>query len=156
MITAGGFLAVNYLKNRNATGDLDYLLAPEWAADEEIKAPLREAIENVAKDLTFNEKCANDDMSVFVTSKALKVLFQKAEEQDIVLFSGECFRVLAAPIEWALERKLRRLERDNGPLNEEYIRQLNVNGFDVVPDKKTMDMVATAYRAQYNEEIFGA
>lgn len=31
IITAGGFLAVSNLKNRDSTGDIDYLIEPEWA-----------------------------------------------------------------------------------------------------------------------------
>ena len=30
VFTAGGFLAVSYLKNRDSTGDLDYLIEPEY------------------------------------------------------------------------------------------------------------------------------
>ncbi|PGH19381.1 hypothetical protein AJ80_04022 [Polytolypa hystricis UAMH7299] len=178
MLTAGGFLAVNYLKSRSATGDLDYLLDPEWEADEEIKNPLREAINQVAEDLTFNHQWANDDITLFVTSEARKSLFEQAERQAIVLFNGEHIRVLAAPMEWAVERKIRRLyaasrersdkfdlgdclamlkylrERNNGPLDREHIRTLNLNGFDVVPDDQTMDTIETAYRDSYNEDIF--
>ncbi|QSS63728.1 hypothetical protein I7I51_00787 [Histoplasma capsulatum] len=147
VITAGGFVAVTYLQNRNATGDLDYLLAPEWAADPDIKNSLRDAI-------------------------------IKAEKQDIVLFLGRHIRVLAAPIEWAVERKIRRLfegtrdrkavfdlsdclamlkwlrDRNDGPLDRERIRGLDVNCFGVGPDKATMDTIATAYCEKYGERIF--
>ncbi len=46
-------------------------------------------------------------------------------------------------------------DRNNGLLlDRESIRGLNVNSFDVVPDSVTMDLVAAAYRAKYDEEIF--
>ncbi|KAK2793312.1 hypothetical protein FQN50_010009 [Emmonsiellopsis sp. PD_5] len=178
VITAGGFLAVTFLKNRTATGDLDYLLPPQWADDKDIKTPLRQAIRKVATGLDFNDEWANDDVSLFVSSRARETLFQQAKEQNIVLFTGEHIRVLAAPIEWAIERKIRRLymgerdrkaefdmsdcltmlkylrDRNDGPLDEEHIRTLNVNGFDVVPDKKTMDRIAAAYCEKYNEDVF--
>ncbi|KAL1952702.1 hypothetical protein VTO42DRAFT_4424 [Malbranchea cinnamomea] len=178
LISSGGFLAVAYLKNRTTTGDLDYLLAPEWAADEDIKTPLRDAIFKVAKELNFNYEWANEDISLFVTNTARVSLFEQAERQGIVLFEGEQIRVLAAPIEWAVERKIRRLyagnrerkaefdmsdclamlkclrDRKNGPLDREYNRTLNINGFDVLPDDKTLDAIAAAYRDKYEEEIF--
>ncbi|EEH08778.1 conserved hypothetical protein [Histoplasma capsulatum var. duboisii H88] len=178
VITAGGFVAVTYLQNRNATGDLDYLLAPEWAADPDIKNSLRDAIIKVSNDLGFNYEWANDDMAIFVTHEAQKWLFEQAEKQDIVLFLGQHIRVLAAPIEWAVERKIRRLfegtrdrkavfdlsdclamlkwlrDRNDGPLDRERIRGLDVNGFGVGPDKATMDTIATAYCEKYGERIF--
>lgn len=80
---------------------------------------------------------------------------------------------LAAPLEWALERKLRRIHaadrgrkaeydmvdaiallkelrvRNKGPLDEESIRTMNMNGFDVLPDHETMRRVAREYRHKY-------
>jgi hypothetical protein len=44
--------------------------------------------------------------------------------------------------------------RNEGPLDLESIRTMNMNGFDVIPDYKTMQRVADAYRHKYNEEIF--
>ncbi|KAK2808493.1 hypothetical protein FQN50_004702 [Emmonsiellopsis sp. PD_5] len=178
LITAGGFLAVNYLQNRASTGDLDYLLDPEWASDKDIKGLIHDAIHAVADDLRFNYEWANEGMATFVTSSTRKALFEQAHKQDIVLFAGENIHVLAAPIEWALERKIRRVfianrerkaefdlsdclamlkvlrEKNNGPLNYEYIRSLNANGFDVVPSGEAMDSIAATYREKYHEEIF--
>lgn len=34
---------------------------------------------------------------------------ENAIKQDIVLWAGENIRILAAPVEWALETKLRRI-----------------------------------------------
>lgn len=86
--------------------------------------------------------------------------------------------VLAAPIEWALERKLRRIHgdrrdqkaeadmsdavailkslrmRNDGPLDLESIRTMNVNGCDMLPDYGTTQKAADEYRREYNEEIF--
>lgn len=44
--------------------------------------------------------------------------------------------------------------RNNGPLDLESIRMMNMNGFDVIPDYKTLQQVADANRHKYNEEIF--
>ncbi|KAL1855014.1 hypothetical protein Plec18170_004427 [Paecilomyces lecythidis] len=178
MIAAGGFLAVSYLKNRESTGDLDYLIEPEFADDREIKTPLQRAIYSVASQLHYNEDWANQESDIFVTKEARNFLFEQAEKQGITLFKGENLKVLAAPLEWALERKLRRIYaanrdrkaeydmtdalallkalrvRNNGPLDEESIRTMNVNGFDVLPDHETMQRVAREYRHKYNEDIF--
>ena len=53
VVTVGGFLAVTYFKNREATGDLDYMIEPQWAQDDEIKSPLKNAINSVAKKEKF-------------------------------------------------------------------------------------------------------
>lgn len=178
ILTAGGFLAVSYLKNRDSTGDLDYLMEPEYVGDEDIQRALDTAVRNVALRLRYHGEWMNDAMSIFVTKKSRQVLFERALREGLTLFKGEHLEVLAAPIEWALERKLRRIHgartdrkveldmadavailkhlrtRNNGPLDLESIRTMNVNGFDVLPDYGTMQKVAEEYRREYNEEIF--
>jgi hypothetical protein len=158
LITAGGFVAVSYLKNRDSTGDLDFLIDPEFAGDKDIEGPLRGAVLDVAERLSYNDDWVNDDMAIFVTKKTRQALFEQGTKQGIILFKGENLEVLAAPIEWALERKLRRIHagnwdrkaeldmadeiaflnvlktRNEGPLDLESIRTMNMNGFDVIPD----------------------
>lgn len=178
LISAGGFLAVSYLKNRESTGDVDYLIDPEFAEDKEIQTAFHEAVISVADKLHFTNDWINEAMGIFVTKKTRQTLFELAEKQNITLFRGENLEILAAPIEWALERKLRRIyatqrdrkadldladavallkqlrTRNDGPLDLETIRTMNVNGFDVIPDHRTMHQVADAYRREYNEDIF--
>jgi hypothetical protein len=134
----------------------------------------------VARTLNYNDDWLNDDMGLFVTNKARRILFQRALEQDIVLWKGENLVIFAAPMEWALERKMRRiyssdrgrkadfdmsdclamlrwLKERNGMkvLNREYVRTLNVNTFDVIPDDDTMERIGAAYEERYSERIFG-
>lgn len=177
IITAGGFLAVCHLKNRESTGDLDYIIDPEWATDPDIQVPLKKAVLTVAEKCDFNEDWMNEEMGLFTTEATDKRLFEQAKKEDLVLFRGENIMVYAAPIEWALERKLRRiyvggrdrkaqfdmsdavamlkyLKDAKGPLDREYIRTLNMNGFDVVPDDHTMNRVAAEYQSVYGEEAF--
>ncbi|KAJ5837154.1 hypothetical protein N7447_003180 [Penicillium robsamsonii] len=178
LISAGGFLAVSYLKNRESTGDIDYLIDPEFADDKEIKNAFHEAVLSVAEKLHFTDDWINEAMAIFVTRKTRETLFKLAEKQDITLFKGENLEILAAPVEWALERKLRRIyaaqrdrkanldlsdavallkqlrTRNDGPLDLETIRTMNMNGFDVIPDHGIMHQVADAYRREYNEDIF--
>ncbi|CAG8927397.1 unnamed protein product [Penicillium salamii] len=178
LITAGGFLAVSYLKSRESTGDIDFLFDIEFAGDKEIRTAFKEAVVDVAEQTGFHREWINDSMSIFVTSKTRQQLFDQALEQNITLFKGESIELRAAPIEWALERKLRRIhagDRDrkaefdiadaiailkymrtqkNGPLDEEAIRTMNMNGFDVIPDHRTMKRVADEYRNVHGEDIF--
>lgn len=178
LVVAGGFFAVAHLKNRQSTQDLDYLLDPELATNEDVRGTIRSAVKEVAEELGYTRDWANEDIAVFVTKKATEQLMKNAIQQDIVLWVGQNIRVLAAPVEWALERKLRRIyavdrgrkseldmsdalamlrflrDKNGGKLDMEYHRRLNVNGFDVVPDRRTMHSVAAAYRAKYSEDIF--
>ncbi|GLA92461.1 hypothetical protein AtubIFM57143_007985 [Aspergillus tubingensis] len=178
MIVAGGFFSVMYLKNRKTTTDMDFLLDPEWANDEDIKVPLQKSIREVANEAHYMEDWANEDVGVFVTEKTRKILMEDAIKQNIVLWASGTLLVFAAPVEWALERKLRRIycaergrkaeldladavamlkfmkERKGGKLDKEYCRTLNKNGFDVMPDVETMNCVAAAYKATYGEDAF--
>ncbi|KAL3476821.1 hypothetical protein BJX99DRAFT_246650 [Aspergillus californicus] len=178
LITAGGFLAVNYFKNRETTKDLNYLLDPEWATDEDIKKPLEQAISRVSKRLQISEQWANEDMASYVTKETRMHLFRKALKQNIILFRGDHLIILAAPIKWALKRKIRWMfapgrdrnvdvdmndllamlkyirDRKGGPLPREHLRTQSVNSFDVVPDTSGMEQIAAAYREKYRDEIF--
>lgn len=178
IISAGGFLAVTYLQNRESTGDVDYLIEPSLAGDKEVQGALHEAVRSVARKLEFNKDWFNEAMAIFVTQKTRQTLFEQAEKQGIILFKGENLEILAAPIEWALERKLRRIHtgnrdrkaeidmadaiailkhlrtKNNRPLDLESVRTMNANGFDVLPDHRTMRQVADEYRRVHNEEIF--
>ncbi|KAL4915781.1 hypothetical protein BDW62DRAFT_120375 [Aspergillus aurantiobrunneus] len=178
LITAGGFLAVNYLKNRKTTKDLNYLLDPEWATDEDIKGPLEQAILRVSQRLRISERWANENMAYYVTKETRIHLFRKALKQNITLFKGDNIIILAAPIKWALKRKIRWMftpgqnrqveidmsdllamlkysrDRKGGPLNREHLCTQSLSSFDVVPDASGMEQIAAAYREKYREEIF--
>ncbi|KAJ9491701.1 hypothetical protein VN97_g1514 [Penicillium thymicola] len=147
---------------------------------ETIESALRSVVFSVAEQLSYSDGWINDDMAIFVTKKTRQALFEQGIgiKQGITFFKGENLEVLADPIEWALERKLRRIhaanrgrkveidiadaiaflklleERNNGPLDLEMIRKMNMNGFGLIPDHKTMQQVAGAYRHKYKEEIF--
>jgi hypothetical protein len=170
---------VTFLRCRQSTEDFDYLLEPQWAYDDDVKKPLNRAIENVAKVLEFDPEWANEDMGAFVSKQDREHLFQQAEEQNIVLWQGENLKVLAAPLKWALERKLRRLQhnkmniskrgsdlndalallkylkdKEGTPLEQEHIRTLNITSREMPPDQRTMEWIAEAYQAKYGENVF--
>ena len=93
VVTVGGFLAVTYFKNREATGDLDYMIDPQWAQDEEIKSPLKGAIRSVAKKERFELDWMNDGLEIWATPAASETIFTRAYEQNILLFDGQLLRV---------------------------------------------------------------
>ncbi|KAJ5923692.1 hypothetical protein N7454_008937 [Penicillium verhagenii] len=178
LIAAGGYLAISFFHNRESTEDVDYLIDPEFEREKGIRQALDRAILTVAEQLNYNETWMNNDMAIFVTGPSRQTLFRQALGQGIALFKGQNLEVLATPIEWALETKLRRIfnsnrgrkaildmgdavtflkylrTRNKGPLDAESVRTMNINGFDVIPDDRTMRQVADEYRNKYNEDIF--
>jgi hypothetical protein len=178
IVAAGGLLAVSLLRNREAASDIEYVLDPEWSRDDEIKIPLQNAIDRVGEKLQLNKNWINEDIRLFATGSAKASIFEGAEKQAIILFSGDHLLVRAAPIEWALETKLRRLyagqrgrkfesdlsdavamlkylkDKQGCMLDKTYIQNLNLNGFDLRPDNATMERVAAEYRKIYNEDVF--
>lgn len=81
-----------YLRNRESTGDIDYLIDPSLAGDKEIQGALHEAVHSVAHKLEFNRGWFNDAMAIFVTQKTQQTLFEQAERQGIILFKGRTWR----------------------------------------------------------------
>lgn len=178
LIAAGGYFAIRHLKNRKTTVDLDYLLEWEWANDEDVRDPLNEAIKEVAEELYYACDWANEQTSVFITRHSRELLTEDALKQDIVLWAGKNIIILAAPIEWVLERKLRRIyasdrgrkhdldmsdalailkllkDKKGDKLAMKHYRDLDVNNFGFVVDWGTMHRVAAAYRVEYGDDVF--
>jgi hypothetical protein len=63
LVSAGGFLAVTYLKCRENTGEIDYLLDPEFV-DEDVRNAFREAVRSAAVQLGYNEDWVNYPMGI--------------------------------------------------------------------------------------------
>lgn len=178
VLTTGGFVAVNFFRNRQSTGDLDYLLEPQWAYDNDVKGPLQRAVMRAARHLSFVEDWANEEMALFTPKTRREHLFQEAERQNVVLWESTHLRVLAAPWQWSVERKLRRINNNKhhpkrgsdiedvltllkhmkaqrgGPLNREHIRTSSICSVELPPDYATMDEITAAYRNKYQEEVF--
>ncbi|KLJ13655.1 hypothetical protein EMPG_11418 [Blastomyces silverae] len=97
-------------------------------------------------------------MAFFIADESRQLLFEEAEQQNIVLWKGPNLRILAVPLKWALERKLRRIHngiqpikrssdindaiallreltvRNGGPLAREYVRTLNMCSRETLPE----------------------
>lgn len=166
------------LQSRESTGDIDSMMDPEWANDPEIMEPLESTIRTVARELRYPLDWMNRQMSIFIQADKRPDLFEAAKKQSILVYSTEKLQIWAAPIEWALERKLRRVhfadplrqvksdlkdavallkflkEREGGLLDEEKIRTYRFVETDPLPDSRTMARVAAAYWEKYGERIF--
>lgn len=168
------------------TIDLDYIIEPQWEKDLEIKEPLQAAILRVALREQFEFDWMNSEMTIWASGATRETIFEKAFAQNIELFDGQFIQVWAAPFECQLEQKIRRVSYsyssgevvankrltdmvdvlvlfkhfetlNNGePLDMEYYRTLNTNGFDREPGPRHMATIAAKYRSKYNEDLFSA
>jgi len=177
IMSAGGFLSIAYFENRESTVDLDYCLDPELFDNEDVKEDIRVAAEAVARQLLFPSSWFNDEMTIFASRSIRPKLFQDSLDQDIVLWKGKRLIIYAVQFEFALERKIRRLsyastgrssdisdavailhflvgQNGDRPLDRDHIRQLNRNGFDVLLDEGTLDVVEHIYWQTYNKGVF--
>jgi hypothetical protein len=171
-ISIGGFLAVKYLKNRQITTDIDYLLDPHLLGDEEAVQELTEAVSRASVRLDLDLEWFNSELLIFAHTTKRATLFYESIQQNIVLYDGPNLTIYAGKLTWALERKIRRiqnafatrnrdidvddavsiihyLKQSGHPLSFEYIQTLNLNGFDVAPATETLRFVAEAYRKKY-------
>ncbi|EEP82028.1 predicted protein [Uncinocarpus reesii 1704] len=109
IISPGGYVAVTFFQNRASTEDIDFFIDPEYARDQDILGAIRKAMRQIGRSLDLGESWINDAVSLFLTLDARRSLFEDAQKQNIVLWEGANLKVLAAPLEWGLETKLRRL-----------------------------------------------
>jgi hypothetical protein len=178
MVSPGGFLAVTYFENRASTEDIDIIIDPEHANDKDIAGAIYQVVADVGAKLGFGEGWISDHVALFLKAESRQSIFDEAERQNIVLWKGENLRILAAPFEWCLETKLRRLstkpnhpkaltdvsdvleilsrmmDHKQEPLRREVVQALNRNGFDAPINDQALDRVAAAYRERYAQEVF--
>lgn len=81
VLTTGGFVAVNFFRNRQSTADLDYLLEPQWAYDEDVKKPVQRAVLRAARHLSFVEDWANEEMALFTPKSAGHICFRRQRDR---------------------------------------------------------------------------
>lgn len=176
VISAGGFVAITHFKNRESTVDIDYSIDPDLHDNEDVKEDIRLATRAVAKEFDYRNDWFNDEMTLFTARSIRPKLFEESVDQGLVLWQGKRLIIYAMKFEWALERKVRRLsyggtgrnlkvdlsdavvilhslvERNAGkPVGREYVKRLNLNGFDLLPHESTLDMLANEYQQKYHE-----
>ncbi|KAK2813858.1 hypothetical protein FQN50_000259 [Emmonsiellopsis sp. PD_5] len=173
MISPGGYPAVTYFRNRATTEDIDIIIDPEHASDKDIADLIHEKMTEVGEGLGLGRGWMNDAVNLFLTKEARQSLFKDAEQQNIVLWGGENLKILAPPLAWGIETKLRRLTTKPGhhkmptdvedilvmlntliggkgvPLKRQEVQAWNRNGFDVMIKGHVLDMIAEAYQSRY-------
>lgn len=108
-ITVGGMLAVSVFGNRDATKDIDFLLDPNVDAVQEYRDEVMRVIRDVAIAGNFSEDWMNDDFQIFVGRSKRPALFMQSVEQGVIAYQGRNLLVYAGRLDFALERKLRRI-----------------------------------------------
>lgn len=174
-LTIGGMLAVIFFRNRTATKDIDFLLDPNVDAVPEYRDEVLKVIRGVARRQGFNNDWMNDDMKIFIKDTNRPSLFLQSVEQNIVVFDGKCLTVFAARLDFALERKLRRVhERSNDrsravdlsdavslvhylkgnshPLDWQYLRGLDENKIGIMVGDAGIQTTATEYLSVYGSQ----
>ncbi|KAI1247137.1 hypothetical protein MGN70_011023 [Eutypa lata] len=176
LMAVGGFVSVKLFQNRNSTIDVDCLMDPNFDAVQEYRTEFWRAVRQVAVTLNHETDWLNDELRNFIRSSKRQDLFLESVEQDIVMYQGQNLTIFAGKMEWALERKIRRIANANrprlkdiddavavtrfiietcgGPLGADDVEQLNRNGFDVANMRRGMEMVASRYMELHGESCF--
>lgn len=176
LMSVGGFVSVKLFQNRNSTIDVDCLMDPNFDAVHEYRSEFWKAVRQVGVTLHHETDWLNDELRNFIQSSKRQDLFLESVEQDIIMYRGKNLKIFAGKMEWALERKIRRIanahrprlkdiddavavtrfiiEDCGGPLSEDYVEKLNRNGFDVANMRKGMAMVAARYMEKHGEPCF--
>jgi hypothetical protein len=174
-ITVGGMLAVTVFGNRAATKDIDFLLDPNVEAVQEYRDEVMRVIRDVAIAGNFNEDWMNDDFQIFVGRAKRPALFMQAVPQGVIGYHGRNLLVYAGRLDFALERKLRRisdptdrardidlsdaitlvhwLKGDGGhPLSFEFVRSLDENQIGMPIRREGIDRAAQEYIKVYRTQ----
>ncbi|XWW92732.1 hypothetical protein V2A60_000658 [Cordyceps javanica] len=178
LISVGGSLAVLLCGNRTSSTDIDYILDPQISENADYVAEWNTAVADTARVLHLYHDWLNQQLAIFVRRDKRRMLFLESVQQDITLYVGANLIIYAGRLDWALERKLRRIAYDEGrrrekpvdtpdaaaiiklmidrgdyktPLSFEFLRGLNYNGFDVEPTDDAIRQVARYYQETYGD-----
>lgn len=162
--------------NRETTTDIDVLIDPSVDADGDYRTTVLEAINAVSKAHGFAEDWLNDQLRIFVKDDLRMLLFLESIQQNVLVYAGENLQIYAARLDFALERKLRRIAQrqgnrnidhdvsdalaivhhmvsnDGGPLSKEECVGLDENGFGLLIDEAAVDLVAERYLDKYGAQ----
>ncbi|PQK11899.1 hypothetical protein BB8028_0003g05190 [Beauveria bassiana] len=179
LITVGGSLAVLLCGNRTSSTDIDCILDPQVAEDSDYAEEWSKVVATAADAVHLEDDWLNDQLGIFVRRDKRKMLFLESVQQDIAIYEGKNVVIYAGRLDWALERKIRRVayaterrqvknvdttdaaaiiklmvSRDDyaTPLSFEFIRGLNYNGFDVAPTDDAIREVARYYKETYGDD----
>ncbi|KAG5992922.1 hypothetical protein E4U43_003620 [Claviceps pusilla] len=177
LVTVGGCLAVRLCHNREASYDIDCLFDPHVTSLEQYSAEFELMIHQVACEGGYYKDWLSGQVNIFVSRERRTHLFLESVQQDIVVYSGKNLVVYAGRLDWALESKVRRVSHsdsrrgcknvdlpdaaalihlmrrggDGLPISFQYIRELNLNGFDLQPTEESLREIADFYFRTYGE-----
>ncbi|KAM4056530.1 hypothetical protein HRG_003401 [Hirsutella rhossiliensis] len=176
LITVGGSLAVRVCFNRDASYDIDCLLDPNVAAAADYSEEFSAAISTVADNGGYALDWLNQQVELFVARERRFGLFLESVQQGVIVYKGAQLVIYAGRLDWALERKIRRVAHARSrrgvkdvdvpdaaalvrmmrtpggpPLSFQYVRELNLNGFDAPPTDAAIVEVAEYYARAYGE-----
>ncbi|KAM3557763.1 hypothetical protein MY1884_001691 [Beauveria asiatica] len=179
LISVGGSLAVLLCGNRTSSTDIDCILDPQVAETDEYAPEWSKAVARTALIARLFNGWLNQQLTIFVRQDKRRILFLQSVQQGITIYEADNLVIFAARLDWALERKMRRIayaterrehkdvdipdaaaiiklmaSRDDyaTPLSFDFIKGLNFNGFDVVPTDDAIQRVARYYREKYGDD----
>ncbi|KXX79277.1 hypothetical protein MMYC01_203968 [Madurella mycetomatis] len=176
LISVGGALAVRVCFNREASYDIDCMLDPNITRAADYLEEFMAAISRVTIKGGYVPDWLNRQVELFVCKEQRSRLFLESVQQGIKVYEGANLVIYAGRLSWALERKIRRVAhsrdrrrhkdvdvsdaaalvrlikpQDGPPLSFKYIRELNLNGFEIPPTDEAIREVADYYAQKYGE-----
>ncbi|KAG5982776.1 hypothetical protein E4U55_001382 [Claviceps digitariae] len=177
LVTVGGCLAVRLCHNREASYDIDCIFDPHVTSFKEYSAEFDLMIQQVACEGGYYKDWLSQQVNIFVSHERRSNLFRDSVHQDIVVYSGKNLVVYAGRLDWALESKVRRVSHSDSrrgqldvdlpdaaalihlmrggggglPISFQYLRELNLNGFDLPPTEFALREIADCYFKMYGE-----
>ncbi|TGJ88695.1 hypothetical protein E0Z10_g129 [Xylaria hypoxylon] len=173
-ISFGGTLAVKVFQNRENTEDVDILLDPNLEALSIYYDEIQHAISTVTTKGGYENDWFNDACRLFTAREKRPKLFLKSVQQNIAVYRSSSLVVYAASFEYALERKLRRMDsnsllrdrsidlsdtvalihalRDTHPLSRDYVQELDLNECGTPVENKVVSLVAKEYLEKYQQQ----
>lgn len=133
-------------------------------------------IARVAQTHGFVHDWVNDQLRIFLRNDLREIMFLESIRQNVLIYAGENLEIYAGRLDFALERKLRRVAQKSGnrtlafdlsdalaiihylvshkghPLGMEYCMGLDENGFGMGIDRFEIEAVAAKYLSKYGAQ----
>lgn len=172
-LSLGGMLAVKVFQNRESTRDIDVLIDPNVDAVSEYRQEIFRVFSVVAERGRYDEHWCNDELRLFIGRERRLDLFFESINQGLVVYEGQNLIIWAGVLEFALERKLRRLNdetrrvrdtdisdsialvhamRRDHPLSVQYVRSLDRNRMGLIVGDRSIAEVANEYIRKYQQQ----
>lgn len=145
------------------------LIDPNVDAVPEYRDEVWKSIRRVSKTHGFVHDWVNDQLRIFLRNELRENLFLESIRQNVLIYAGKNLVIYAGRLDFALERKLRRVAQKSGnrnleydlsdalaiidylvserghPLGVDYCMSLDENGFGLAVERSDIEMVAARY-----------